>query len=212
MHYNINLQTKTDRAPYFLPALSNTPTFLPGSDLPARSSAATCRKQWIGTPKSTGPLCQRQPQTGSNHFSYREHARPLLPRRSLPPATPTGHRQHGDPLYLMKKVILMQPLRYPHSRQQLRAEPDLEQVKADYLIHQIDQAFRLWTNSPWLEDLTFDDFLEYLLPYRIGNESLDYWRDSIDLRLKTSTRGRPATLITKNTPPITWRRSFTVMP
>ena len=68
----------------------------------------------------------------------------------------------------MKKVILMQPLRYPHSRQQLRAEPDLEQVKADYLIHQIDQAFRLWTNSPWLEDLTLESFLEYLLPYRIG--------------------------------------------
>ena len=37
----------------------------------------------------------------------------------------------GTP-YLMKKVILMQPLRYPYSRQQLRAEPDLEQVKADY--------------------------------------------------------------------------------
>ena len=89
----------------------------------------------------------------------------------------------GTP-YLMKKVILMQPLRYPRSRQQLRAKPDIEQVKADYLIHQIDQAFRLWTTSPWLENLTFDDFLEYLLPYRIGNESLDYWRDSIDLRLK----------------------------
>ena len=86
--------------------------------------------------------------------------------------------------YLMKKVILMQPLRYPRSRQQLRAEPDLEQVKADYLIHQIDQAFRLWTNSPWLEDLTLENFLEYLLPYRIGNEPLDYWRDSIDSRLR----------------------------
>ena len=89
----------------------------------------------------------------------------------------------GTP-YLMKKVILMQPLRYSRSRQQLRAKPDIEQVKADYLIHQIDQAFRLWTTSPWLENLTYDDFLEYLLPYRIGNESLDYWRDSIDLRLK----------------------------
>lgn len=89
----------------------------------------------------------------------------------------------GTP-YLMKKVILMQPLRYPYSRQQLRAEPDLEQVKADYLIHQIDQTFRLWTNSPWLEDLTLESFLEYLLPYRIGNEPLDYWRDSIDSRLR----------------------------
>lgn len=67
--------------------------------------------------------------------------------------------------YLLKKVILMQPLRYSHSRQQLRVELDVERIKADYLIHHIDRAFQQWATSPWLEDLTFDDFLEYLLPY-----------------------------------------------
>ena len=98
MHYNINQQTQTDRAPYFLPALSNIPIFLPGSNLPARTNPATCRRQQAGTPKSAGPLCQRQPQTKSGYFPYREHARSLFPRRSLPSATPTHHRQHGDPL------------------------------------------------------------------------------------------------------------------
>ena len=87
--------------------------------------------------------------------------------------------------YLLKKVILMQPLRYSHSRQQLRVELDVERIKADYLIHHIDRAFQQWDTSPWLEDLTFNDFLEYLLPYRIGEEPLDHWCDSIDPHLET---------------------------
>lgn len=81
--------------------------------------------------------------------------------------------------YLLKKVILMQPARYTRSRQQLQIEADIKHVKADYLIHNIEKAFQQWTTRPWLEGLSFNDFLEYLLPYRIGNETLDYWRDSL---------------------------------
>lgn len=86
--------------------------------------------------------------------------------------------------FLLEKVILMQPLRDPRILRQLRPEPDVEHITAEYLIHNIDEAFRQWTTYPWLEELTFNDFLEYLLPYRIGNEPLDYWRDSLDPRQK----------------------------
>lgn len=86
--------------------------------------------------------------------------------------------------FLLGKVILMQPLRDPRILRQLRPEPDVEHITAEYLIHNIDEAFRQWTTYPWLEELTFDDFLEYLLPYRIGNEPLDYWRDSLPPRQK----------------------------
>ena len=81
--------------------------------------------------------------------------------------------------YLLKKVILMQPARYSRSRQQLQIEADIKHVQADYLIYNIDKAFEQWTTRPWLEGISFEDFLEYLLPYRIGNETLDYWRDSL---------------------------------
>ena len=81
--------------------------------------------------------------------------------------------------YLLKKVILMQPARYSRSRQQLQIEADIKHVQADYLIYNIDKAFEQWTTRPWLEGISFKDFLEYLLPYRIGNETLDYWRDSL---------------------------------
>lgn len=82
--------------------------------------------------------------------------------------------------YLLKKVVLMQPARYPRPRRQLQVEADIKHIKADYLIHHIDNAFHLWATRPWLEELSFNDFLEYLLPYRIGNEILDYWCDSLD--------------------------------
>lgn len=34
-------------------------------------------------------------------------------------------------------------------------------------------------NPAWNEGVDFENFKEYLLPYRVENEPLDYWRDSI---------------------------------
>ena len=47
--------------------------------------------------------------------------------------------------FLLGKVILMQPLRDPRILRQLRPEPDVEHITAEYLIHNIDEAFRQWT-------------------------------------------------------------------
>jgi hypothetical protein len=53
---------------------------------------------------------------------------------------------------------------------------DLEAIKADFLIEQIDLAFRAWHEKPWAKGLTFDQFCEYVLPYRGSNEPLEDWR------------------------------------
>ena len=81
--------------------------------------------------------------------------------------------------YWLKKIILMQPYRYKEYREQLQEEEDIKHIKADYLIHNIDAAFKMLETKPWLESLPFEDFCEYLLPYRIDNELLDNWKDSI---------------------------------
>lgn len=57
-------------------------------------------------------------------------------------------------------------------------ECDLTKVSAKYLINHIDYAFRLWKTEPWLRDVDFEDFCEYLLPYRIDKESLIDWENS----------------------------------
>lgn len=53
---------------------------------------------------------------------------------------------------------------------------DLETIKADYLIEQIDYAFRAWREKPWAAQITFADFCEYILPYRGSEEPLEPWR------------------------------------
>jgi hypothetical protein len=53
---------------------------------------------------------------------------------------------------------------------------DSQVITAEYLIENIDFAFKLWEEKPWNKYLSFEDFCEYLLPYRIGNEPLENWR------------------------------------
>lgn len=53
---------------------------------------------------------------------------------------------------------------------------DAEVITADYLIDNIDHAFEVWGKRPWAKYYSFDDFCEYVLPYRIANEPLEAWR------------------------------------
>jgi len=55
---------------------------------------------------------------------------------------------------------------------------DYTTIKASYLISNIDQAFQ-WYDKRRKEKLTFDQFCEYLLPYRMLREKPDNWRQMI---------------------------------
>ena len=56
--------------------------------------------------------------------------------------------------------------------------PDACIITADYLIKNIDMAYAQWKTCPWARQLTFDEFCEWLLPYKIKElQSLDSWRD-----------------------------------
>lgn len=55
---------------------------------------------------------------------------------------------------------------------------DLKTISADFLITHIDFAFRAWREKPWARNLSFDDFRDYVLPYRGSNEPLEQWRET----------------------------------
>lgn len=59
-------------------------------------------------------------------------------------------------------------------------QKDIEILTKDFLILNIDAAFREWHNSPLLRNLSFDEFKEWILPYRTVNEALV--NNKIDLR------------------------------
>ena len=54
---------------------------------------------------------------------------------------------------------------------------DYHVITADYLINQIEYAFKAWREKPWAKNLSFDDFCAYVLPYRSSNEPLEPWRE-----------------------------------
>ncbi len=87
---------------------------------------------------------------------------------------------------------------------------DLKAIKADFLINQIDYAFRAWREKPWAAYLNFDQFCEFILPYRGSNETLENWRQTfwdkyINIELQMANKSDPveaAKIINKDI--ITW--------
>lgn len=60
---------------------------------------------------------------------------------------------------------------------------DLNNIKADFLIDNIDSSYDTWINSPWKSEVSFDDYCNYILPYRFEDEPLTKgWRDSLRLK------------------------------
>jgi len=53
---------------------------------------------------------------------------------------------------------------------------DLKNIKAEYIIRNIDMSFDSWKTN-WNKHLSFEEFCEYILPYRIDDEILEPWRD-----------------------------------
>lgn len=60
---------------------------------------------------------------------------------------------------------------------QLDKKYDLLEVDSAYLCNNIEWAFKVWREQPWGKNISFEMFCEYLLPYRIDDEVLAYWRE-----------------------------------
>ncbi len=54
---------------------------------------------------------------------------------------------------------------------------DYNVMTAKFLITNIDLAFKAWKKFDWNDQLNFDEFCEYILPYRGSNEPLENWRE-----------------------------------
>lgn len=61
---------------------------------------------------------------------------------------------------------------------------DVQTLTADYLVENIEDAFDVW-NRPWNRHLSFEEFCELILPYRIGSEIPENWRSLYQERFKS---------------------------
>jgi hypothetical protein len=56
---------------------------------------------------------------------------------------------------------------------------DVKYITGNYLIKNIELAFKVWEEQPWGKDVPFDVFCEEILPYRVANEPLENWREKV---------------------------------
>ncbi|NDV65523.1 hypothetical protein [Bacteroides sp. 224] len=62
--------------------------------------------------------------------------------------------------------------------QKMEVIPDIQIMQANYLIENIDRSFDVWLNGEWSQHLDFDEFCEYILPYKSCEAQIfDNWRD-----------------------------------
>lgn len=72
------------------------------------------------------------------------------------------------------------------------AVEDIKVITAEYLIHQIDAAFEYWPDNRLLTHITFEQFCEYLLPYKVVDyQPLDYWKDTLKGKYGAAYHDRP---------------------
>ncbi|MBO9205402.1 MULTISPECIES: transglutaminase domain-containing protein [Niastella] len=69
---------------------------------------------------------------------------------------------------------------------------DIDSIKAVFIIDNVERAFEVW-KRPWARTLSFEEFCEYLLPYRASIEPLQDWRKTYQQRfnwVQDSAKGK----------------------
>ena len=129
-----------------------------------------------------------------NH--YKDNPEKLAAARFLIENMPPHRSYQGDEIhqyYEIARSVLASDLTPVQQRDSLlhvcddmfpglddRTVSDIRVIKADFLIRSIDQAFDDWKNRPWARHLTFDEFCEWLLPYKaVELQEMDSWRDTL---------------------------------
>lgn len=56
---------------------------------------------------------------------------------------------------------------------------DVNLITSKLLACNIDFAFKAWQRAPWKKKVNFSDFCEYILPYRVLDEQIQYWRPQL---------------------------------
>ena len=103
---------------------------------------------------------------GNEIYEYYDYAAKILANKSLSP------EQQRDSL------LFITDLKYRDLPGQIVSDAQI--IKADYLIKNIDTSYDSWVNYDWAGQITFDEYLEWLLPYKaIELQELDAWRDTL---------------------------------
>lgn len=57
----------------------------------------------------------------------------------------------------------------------LRLKSDKKNLTASFIIDHIDHIYDIWSNLRWKDEVDFETFCIYILPYKVSNEHLSEW-------------------------------------
>lgn len=84
---------------------------------------------------------------------------------------PTQWVQEIDSLWYQQRLTI--------NRGKYIQKQDINVIKAIWLINEIDRSFKAWQENAYTQNASFEDFCQYILPYRFNNElCLDNCRDT----------------------------------
>lgn len=84
-------------------------------------------------------------------------------------------KRHVKPELILDSIVNIHGRFSPHT---LEVKYDILTVDSAFLCNNIEWAFKVWEEQPWGKNVSFEDFCEYVLPYRIGDERLESnWRE-----------------------------------
>lgn len=72
--------------------------------------------------------------------------------------------------FVFKATLYEAFFQQPHATHDLVRKEDIENLDSDFLITYIDSTFSAIGKRPWLQEITFRQMCEYVLPYRVGHE------------------------------------------
>jgi transglutaminase-like putative cysteine protease len=87
--------------------------------------------------------------------------------------------EHKKKRYIKPSVILdsIRNLYGDFALNRLEFRHDLLTIDSAYLCNNIEWSFKVWREQPWGKHVSFEEFCEYILPYRIDDEKPTYWRE-----------------------------------
>jgi len=72
--------------------------------------------------------------------------------------------------------------------------PDSTVITANQIIETVEHGFEAWTKQ-WNRNLSFEDFCNYLLPYRVESEPIEDWYDMFKNKFSFLSKNRPADIV-----------------
>lgn len=90
--------------------------------------------------------------------------------------TNTNLENHADFKLLSSIIDSISQAEELFEKEELEKKWDNQTVTANFLIQNIEFAFRAWNTNPWAKNVDFKTFCEYILPYRLDKERIESWR------------------------------------